>query len=86
MIFYGPGENILDLIPKEKRQDLAHLNKRQLEALRLMINEKRVFSNKSYRTMFNVSANTALRDLTQLVDEGLISMGGKGRAQRYGVI
>jgi len=86
VIFRGPGENILDLIPKEKGRDISHLNQRQLKALELMVNEERVFSNQSYRNMFNVSANTALRDLVQLVDEGLISTSGKGRAQRYGVI
>ena len=86
VIFYGPGEKILDLIPKEEGQDLSHLNKRQLKALELMINDGITFTNQSYREMFKVSANTALRDLTQLVREDLIKATGKGRAQRYGVI
>jgi len=39
--FYGPGDRILDLIPEEGVTDLRALglNERQIEALRLMVNE-----------------------------------------------
>jgi predicted HTH transcriptional regulator len=39
--FYGPGDDILDLIPEAGVTDLRALglNERQIEALRLMVNE-----------------------------------------------
>jgi len=38
------------------------LNERQIEALRLMVNEGRKLSNKEYREMFGVTYVTALKD------------------------
>jgi ribosomal protein S30 len=63
--FYGPGERILYLIPEEGVVDLRELglNERQIEALRLMANERRELSNKEYRELFSVSRPTAARDL-----------------------
>lgn len=45
--FYGPGDRILDLIPEEGTTDLRGLglNKRQIEALRIMTNEGKEFTN-----------------------------------------
>ena len=70
--FYGPGERILDLIPEEGVVDLRELglNERQIEALRLMVNEGQELSNKEYRKMFGVSRQTATRDLRGLVEVG----------------
>ena len=71
--FYGPGERILDLIPRAGVTDLRELglNERQIEALRLMVNEGRELSNKEYRQMFGVATRTASRDLMELVKTGL---------------
>jgi hypothetical protein len=48
--FHGPGDNILDLIPEEGVTDLRTLglNERQIEALRLMVNERYTFTNREY--------------------------------------
>jgi ATP-dependent DNA helicase RecG len=83
--FYGPGERILDLIPEEGVVDLRELglNERQIEALRLMVNEGHEMTNKEYREMFNVSNATAYTDLSHLVDSGYVEGIGKGRARRY---
>jgi len=75
--FYGPGDKILDLvpsIPEERQTDLKKLglNERQIEALRLMVNEKRVITNELYQTIIKVSRRTALRDLRGLVKSGQI--------------
>lgn len=83
--FYGPGQEILDLIPEEGVIDLRELglNERQIEALRLMVNEKRELNNKEYREMFNVANRTASRDLIQLVSTGMAQQVGQGRNIRY---
>lgn len=79
--FYGPGDKILDLvpgIPKERQVDLKELglNARQIEALRLMVNGKKVISNKVYREKFNVTDRTALRDLNLLLSKNMIKKKG----------
>ncbi len=79
--FYGPGDKILDLvpsIPEERTTDLKKLglNERQIEALRLMVNEKISMSNKEYRNRFKVTDLTALRDLNLLIEKGMIKKEG----------
>jgi ATP-dependent DNA helicase RecG len=83
--FYGPGERILALIPEEGVVDLRALglNERQIEALRLMVNEGRELSNKEYREIFGVSRPTSARDLSKLVETGWVREIGKGRSLRY---
>jgi len=83
--FFGPQEKILDLIKPKNRIDLKEkgLNSRQIEALKLMVNEKRKLTNREYRKLFNVSKPTATRDLTKLVKENLIREIGKGRGLSY---
>jgi len=79
--FYGPGDKILDLvpsIPEERQTDLKKLglNKRQIEALRLMMNEKKQITNKDYRGIFKVTDRTALRDINSLLEKGMIRKKG----------
>ncbi|MFH1287589.1 MAG: ATP-binding protein [bacterium] len=86
--FYGPGENILDLVPSipEYRQtDLKKLglNERQIEALRLMVNEKRFITNELYQAINKVSRRTALRDLRGLVKSGQVKAEGIGKGTKY---
>jgi len=86
--FYGPGEKILDLvssIPEERQTDLrkAGLNERQIEALRLMVNEGETFSNKEYREKFNVSNQTFVRDMGILSKNGFVISEGIGRSLKY---
>lgn len=83
--FYGPNDRILDLIPEEGVTDLRALglNERQIEALRLMVNEGRELSNAEYRRLFQVSKNTATRDLQALVETGWVKAQGIGRGTRY---
>jgi predicted HTH transcriptional regulator len=83
--FTGPGENILDLIPEEGVTDLRALglNARQVEALRLMVNEGKEMTNREYRRLFDVTNVTAFRDLNQLVSLGQAKVIGSGRGSRY---
>lgn len=86
--FYGPGDKILDLvpnIPKERQMDLKGLglNNRQIEALRIMVNEKKKISTQKYCKLFKVSRNTAYLDLKELVEKHMVSVEGKGRAGYY---
>ena len=86
--FYGPGEGILDLVsnvPEERQIDLRKLdlNKRQIEALRLMVNNDKVFTNALYQETFQISRRTALRDLRGLVEVDQVRMLGVGKGAKY---
>ncbi|MFC1643611.1 ATP-binding protein [Chlamydiota bacterium] len=86
--FYGPGDNILDFVlgvSDERQTDLKALglNERQIEALRLMVNEKIAFSNKMYRNHFNVSNQTFVRDMKLMTEMGQVKTIGKGRSLKY---
>lgn len=86
--FYGPGDKIMDLtssIPKERQVDLKELglNKRQIEALRLMVNKGKIFTNREFRKMFKVTNKTAATDLDMLIKFGMIQARGKGRSVEY---
>ena len=86
--FYGPGDKILDLvpsIPEERQIDLRKLglNDRQIEALRLMVNESQTFTNRRYRDLFKVTNKTAATDLNILVKNGMTQVKGKGRNTKY---
>ena len=86
--FFGPGDKILDLvsdIPDERKTDLKELglNDRQIYALRLMVNNSKVFTNKIYQDIFKVSRNTASRHLNEMVELNQIQKIGKGRYTKY---
>lgn len=85
MTFTGPGENILDLIPEEGVTDLRALglNERQVEALRLMVNEQKELTNNLYQRLFGVSPRTALRDLAGLVTTGWVRQSGERKGTTY---
>jgi ATP-dependent DNA helicase RecG len=83
--FYGPGEDILNLIPEGGRMDLRELglNERQIKALRLMVNEGVEMTNRRYRELFDITSRTALRDLNELVESDQAKKVGQGRNVRY---
>lgn len=83
--FYGPGDHILDLVPREGETDLKAigLNERQVKALAMMVNEGRTFTNEEYRNTFDVSARTATRDLAWLGKTEFVTTIGTGKAIRY---
>jgi ATP-dependent DNA helicase RecG len=87
VIFYGPGENILDSIsdiPEDRKTDLSDigLNNRQIKALTLMVNEGKIFTRQSYQKTFEISKSTAARDLEILLKEQQI-LKIKGKIPRY---
>lgn len=86
--FYGLGENILDLvsnIPEERKTDLRGLglNQKQIEALKMMVNEGKVFNNPLYQDTFKVSKATAARHLKGLVTKHQAVRSGKGKNWIY---
>ena len=83
--FTGPGDRILNLIPEAGVTDLRALglNERQVQALALMVNERRELTNREYREMFGVARNTALRDLDDLVRTGWVRQVARGRSSGY---
>lgn len=85
VIFFGPGDQLLDLAPEEGVTDLREigLNKRQIEALRQMINERRGLRTDQYAKLFRTSRATAYRDLNDLVIRGWAVRVGGGRSASY---
>lgn len=84
----GPGDKILDLvsdIPENRQTDLRGLglNERQIEALRLMVNEGKEFTNMKYRETFKVSNQTFVRDMRFMSKLELVVLEGKGRAIKF---
>lgn len=82
--FYGPGDKILDLvpnIPEGRRMDLKKLglNERQIDALRLMINEKKAMEIVGYCKRFKVNEKTARRDFKKLIETGFIEKIGASK-------
>ena len=61
-----PSENIQNL-------DSYNLNKRQIKALSLIINNKEVMTVNRYSNLFNISRPSASRDLNQLLETNLIN-------------
>ena len=59
------------------------LNERQIEALRLMVNEGRELTNAMYQELFEVSRRTATRDLRTLLKTGWARQKGTGKGTRY---
>lgn len=59
------------------------LNHRQRKAIEYIKNKKRI-TNREYQSNFNVSRNTATRDLSELVEKGLIKASeAKGAGSYY---
>lgn len=48
------------------------LNERQIEALRLMVNESKIFVIEKYYKLFQINERTARRDLKILIEKGFI--------------
>lgn len=85
--FYGPdGKLIYNKKNKSyNAKDLSKydLNDRQLEAMKMMINQKFVFTYKSYAEHFNLSRATSKRDLDDLVSKDLIKMVKLGKTNNF---
>jgi len=88
VVKFPAPENILDLVPDKRKLNLKELglNERQIEALRIMVNEKKAMTNAIYREMFKTSDRSALRDLKDLIQKGLVKRKGKRRAAEYEAI
>jgi len=87
--FYGPGEQILDIHPKEvttvyaiELAKLTLLNDRQKDILKYLLEHGRIASEKCTR-YFNITRDTANKDFKRLIREGIIEKKGIGRATHY---
>ena len=77
----GPGEKFMELVQKAA-ESVNELNERQLEALQYL-QKHQALTRKEYCELTGVSPRTAHRDLTDLVERGLLKSLGKGRGSRY---
>lgn len=70
-------------IPDERMVDLNEmcLNERQIKALEMKVNEGKTFTNKLYQETFEVSRNTASRDLNDLIKKQQVFVKGKARSR-----
>lgn len=87
--FYGPGEKILEIHPKEatiiyaiEPSKLASLNDRQKGILKYLLKHGRIASEECTK-YFNITRDTANRDFRKLIKEGLLEKRGIGRATYY---
>ena len=62
------------------------LNDRQIEVLRLMVNEGQEITNAKYQNLFGVSRRTATRDLKKLVETEWVRQEGSGKGTRYSAV
>jgi len=77
----GPGERFME--EATVRPAWAEgLNKRQVEAV-LYVGEHGRITNREYQALFEVSYDTAHRDLRELLEKGLIERRGRGRGTHY---
>lgn len=87
--FYGPnGKLIYNRKCKTyNREELSKydLNNRQLEALRIMYNQKYVFTYKRYCEYFDVSRTTSRRDLDDLFQKDLVKLVKLGKEKNFSV-
>lgn len=85
--FYGPDGKLIYRKNNDSYnvKDLAKydLNDRQHEAFRKMVNEKFVFTYKSYSEHFKISRATAKRDLDDLANKKLVSMVKLGKTNNF---
>jgi predicted HTH transcriptional regulator len=86
--FHGPGDKILDLvpsIPEERQIDLRELGlkNRQIEALKIMVNQKKTFTVGQYVREFGITDKTARVDLKKLVSRNLIEKVGKTKGAHF---
>ncbi|MEJ8802811.1 ATP-binding protein [Pontibacter sp. H249] len=70
-----------DIYSEEQLKGMG-LNERQVEALLLWKNDGRI-QNSKYKEKFSITDRTALRDLTDLVDKGLLSKEGEKKSTVY---
>lgn len=79
----GPGERFMELAQKSIPEEwLKGLNERQIRAIGY-IQEKGQITNREYQRLCSTSWDTAHRDLSDLLQRGIIKREGKGRATHY---
>lgn len=77
----GPGQRFM-----EEVEDLPtwakNLNERQIEAV-LYVGEHGRITRREYAELLGVSSRTAARDLSNLVERGILTLRGAGRGAHY---
>lgn len=71
-----------DYYDVKEKHDVIDINERQIHILKLL--QQKVFIRRQeYVKLFNVAPMTAYRDLTHLVDKGMLKCSGQGKATIY---
>lgn len=74
----------IGLSPKALETDQVELSEKQVKILQA-IKEKSKITNKELRAMFKVSRQAALKEISKLVDGGIVKLVGRGRGAFYAV-
>lgn len=83
IVFWGPGEKIIDVVKQSISQDdISQLNQRQVDVLKYL-SEKGQITTKEFKERYKVSRATATRDLQELHMKGYIKSEGKTRSKKY---
>lgn len=84
VVFYGPGDRILDLVKPYNVIDLRDLglNIRQIKTLNYL-QEHKVITSQEYAKRFGINDRTARRDLEKLAGIGYVEKYGKTKATQY---
>ncbi len=79
---YSTTVTIFSTKDKFEEEKEIELNKRQKNALEYL-DEHTSITNREYRELNDVSKNTAINDLSEMVENDILKKVGKGRAVRY---
>lgn len=83
VVLHGPGKSFEEEIEKEKLH-ILEINDRQKKAIDY-INKQGNITNREYRNINKVGRVTALKELSDMVDKGILKSSGKGRSLKYSV-
>ena len=83
--FKDTGTAIVIIFRKKMNEELLRekgLNDRQIKALKYLEEHEKI-TNREYREINDASRQTAKRDLSNLVERGLLKQKGKGKGTYY---
>ncbi len=67
---------------REEEKEEVELNERQIKALKYLEEHEKI-TNREYREINDASRQTAKRDISNLVERGLLKQKGKGKGTYY---
>ena len=83
---WGPGERFMELVQKDIPEEwLKELSERQIKAIHYLQGKGKI-TNREYRDLCEIGPDTAHRDLSDLVQKGILKREGRGSATYYRMV